>query len=139
MKRRVLSSSRTVKASAWYVLKHGIGPGTIPKDVSVIGVEDYPENPNRCYVCLNRELTPEEMDEYDILDDTRGTTIWMGKYSTPEKEVKKVYFYLDTNEFDEAENYFMDSIPEPYIKAKLLGTAPSTRLLERDGFKEMII
>lgn len=46
-----------------YVLRHGLGPGTIPNDVQII---DNHEDGYKDVVTLDRMLTPEEMDEYDI-------------------------------------------------------------------------
>lgn len=47
-----------------YVLRHGLGPGTIPNDVQII---DSYESGWKDIVTLDRMLTPEEMDEYDIV------------------------------------------------------------------------
>lgn len=46
-----------------YVLRHGWGPGTLPKNVEVLEhtVEGFKD-----YVTLDRQLTPEELKEYDI-------------------------------------------------------------------------
>lgn len=46
-----------------YVLRHGLGPGTIPNDVQII---DSYEDGWKDVVTLDRMLTPEEMDEYEI-------------------------------------------------------------------------
>lgn len=76
---------------------------------------------------LNRDI--EASTSTDICAKT-----WMGKYKNLSGEVKKVYFDYETSDFEEAEEYFFDTIPEAYVKAKLLGSAPSTSLAERDGF-----
>ena len=46
-----------------YMLRHGWGPGTLPKNVEVLEhtVDGYKD-----YVTLDRQLTPEELKEYDI-------------------------------------------------------------------------
>lgn len=46
-----------------YELRHGWGPGTLPKDVEVF---EHTEDGYKDYVTLNRKLTPEELKEYDI-------------------------------------------------------------------------
>ena len=61
----ILSSTETAEHSEGYqyVLRHGLGPGTIPNDVQII---DNHEDGYKDVVTLDRMLTPEEMDEYDI-------------------------------------------------------------------------
>ena len=48
-----------------YILRHGVGPGTLPKDVSVLDWEDLPNW--KTAVWIDRPLTSEEMDEYDAM------------------------------------------------------------------------
>lgn len=47
-----------------YLTKHGIGPGTLPKDVTLLKVEDLPNWYTAIY--LDRFLTKDELDFYDI-------------------------------------------------------------------------
>jgi hypothetical protein len=47
-----------------YLTKHGIGPGTLPKDVTLLKVEDLPNWYTAIY--LDRFLTKEELEYYDI-------------------------------------------------------------------------
>lgn len=47
-----------------YLTKHGIGPGTLPKDVTLLKVEDLPNYFTAIY--LDRFLTKDELDYYDI-------------------------------------------------------------------------
>lgn len=47
-----------------YIFKHGIGPGTIPKDVSIIKTKDLPNYYTA--VWLDRWLTTSELKKYDI-------------------------------------------------------------------------
>lgn len=56
----------------WYTLKHGYGPGTLPKNVHVLTVTDDGWD---TIVELDRELTPDELDYYDIRSSRKiGTT-----------------------------------------------------------------
>lgn len=52
-----------ISSSFCYALKHEFGPGTIPKDVDVL---NFKEEGYLTIVELDRELTPEELDYYDI-------------------------------------------------------------------------
>lgn len=52
-----------------YIFKHGIGPGTIPKDVSVVKTKDLPNFYTA--VWLDRFLTTSELKQYDIPSETR--------------------------------------------------------------------
>lgn len=49
-----------------YILRHGFGPGTIPKTVDIIDFEDLDSGKTK--VWLDRPLTKEELDYYDIDD-----------------------------------------------------------------------
>lgn len=53
-----------------YILSHGMGPGTLPKDVTVEGIienENFPEYSGwKTFAILNRPLTPEEMDQFEV-------------------------------------------------------------------------
>ena len=51
-----------------YIFKHGIGPGTLPKDVEVIKTKDLPNGYTA--VWTDRFLTTKEMDQYDIPYET---------------------------------------------------------------------
>lgn len=69
MKRLITSSDRyTPKGSYLYIFKHGIGPGTIPSDVSVIKTKDLPNYYTA--VWLDRFLTADELKQYDIPSET---------------------------------------------------------------------
>lgn len=46
-----------------YTLKHGIGPGTLPDDVKVL---EHREDGAKDIVKLNRVLTAEELNKYEI-------------------------------------------------------------------------
>lgn len=51
-----------------YILKHGIGPGTIPRDVTVIKTKDLPNYYTA--VWLDRFLSADELKQYDIPSET---------------------------------------------------------------------
>lgn len=80
-------------------------------------------------------------EEYEDESLSEGLDPWYGKYvpidiggskGTP----RKVYFYFDSTDFDEAEEEFLDIIPEPYVKAKLYGRASESSLV-KDGWKSI--
>ena len=50
----------------WYHARHGVGPGTIPSDVKLLKVVEDPENSWKDYFLLDRALTTEELNEYDL-------------------------------------------------------------------------
>lgn len=69
MKRLIIASDRyTPKGGYLYIFKHGIGPGTIPSDVSVVRTKDLPNYLTA--VWLDRFLTTDEMKQYDIPFET---------------------------------------------------------------------
>lgn len=54
-----------------YIMKHGIGPGTIPKDVTTLKVDDdLPEM--KTIVWLDRPLSDEELEYFDIPSETEN-------------------------------------------------------------------
>ena len=52
------------KGPFWYYSKHGMGPGTIPKDVKV--VDWYEDDDYNTWVALDDVLTTQELREYDL-------------------------------------------------------------------------
>lgn len=73
-----------------YILKHGFGPGTLPKDVDILDYED--DDYYNTIVWLDRELTPEELDKYEIVEavDEITAAIVAGNYAQPQYEVRWV-------------------------------------------------
>lgn len=65
MKRYIKSSS---ERPYLYIFKHGVGPGTLPKDVQVVRTKDLPRGYTA--VWTDRFLTTSEMDEFDIPYET---------------------------------------------------------------------
>ncbi len=56
------------KGGYLYILKHGIGPGTIHRDVTVVKTKDLPNYYTA--VWLDRFLSADELKEYDIPSET---------------------------------------------------------------------
>ena len=52
------------KGPFWYYSKHGMGPGTIPKDVNV--VDWYEDDNYNTWIALDGVLTTQELREYDL-------------------------------------------------------------------------
>lgn len=73
-------SKRNPSCPYKYVLKHGLGPGTLPKDITVGKVEDVdeyvakngisPRLSNLTMVWLDRPLSYDELKFYDIPSET---------------------------------------------------------------------
>ena len=51
-----------------YFTKHGVGPGTLPKDVKLVDWKDVDDNITAIW--LDRFLTTKELNEYDIYPET---------------------------------------------------------------------
>lgn len=64
-----------------YILRHGFGPGTVPKTVDIIDFEDLDNGKTK--VWLDRPLTKEELDYYDIDDKVEESL--KNKKNTPER------------------------------------------------------
>lgn len=50
----------------WYLCKHGIGPGALPKDVTVLETVEDETSPYRVYVALDKVLTTSELKQYEM-------------------------------------------------------------------------
>lgn len=64
-----------------YILRHGFGLGTVPKTVDIIDFEDLDNG--KIKVWLDRPLTKEELDYYDIDDKVEESL--KNKKNTPER------------------------------------------------------
>lgn len=53
----------------WYLSKHGVGPGMIPRGVSVLEVVDHPTSRYKCYIKLDRFLTTQELRDYELKEE----------------------------------------------------------------------
>lgn len=56
-----------------YILKHGFGPGTLPKDVEILTFNDLDDYRTEIY--LDRPLTEDELNFYDIPSETKLSPI----------------------------------------------------------------
>ena len=54
-----------------YILKHGLGPGTLPKDVNIIQIWSLPNG--YTVVTLDKFMDNDDLDEFDIPDETQLT------------------------------------------------------------------
>lgn len=69
---KIVANTRSVKADKnneyLYFTKHGIGPGTLPKDVKLLDWRDVDDNITAIW--LDRFLTTKELNQYDIYPET---------------------------------------------------------------------
>lgn len=84
MKRVIKANYMNVPGGYRYILKHGLGPGTIPKDVNVLKWNDLDNW--KTEVWLDRALSKEELKKYDIPSETTLT-------SASEPNKKEYYDY----------------------------------------------
>lgn len=68
----------------WYLCKHGIGPGALPKGVNIVDTVDDEENFNRVYVALDKVLTTDELSQFEM------------KEAKPPKMMKESLDFFDT-------------------------------------------
>ena len=78
-------SKRDSSCPYWYIFKHGIGPGTIPDDVKVGKVKDLDNYYS--IVWLDRPLSTDELEYYDIYPETMNQRILRDKLSYTEDEI----------------------------------------------------
>ncbi len=66
-----LSRDERKKKGYLYFTKHGLGPGTLPRDVDLVDSEDLDNYLTAIY--LDRPLSSEELDYYDIYPETQNS------------------------------------------------------------------
>lgn len=57
--------SKTQDDGYWFFTRHGVQPGSVPKDVEILDIVD---TPNGTFVKLNRFLSTKELDYYDLVE-----------------------------------------------------------------------
>lgn len=67
---RIIHSSSDIRSKTqdngyWFFTRHGVQPGSVPKDVEILGIMD---TPNGTFVKLNRFLSTKELDYYDLVE-----------------------------------------------------------------------
>ena len=129
-RRAITAHSRSIVAQPkdvgyLYILSHGMGPGTLPKDVTVEGIienENFPEYSGwKTFAILNRPLTPEEMDQFEVrmpgtdIDLSREYEIYTAINSDKDKVTSAVENFTEEDVedalFKSAEDYL--SLLEP--------------------------
>lgn len=67
---RIIHSSSDIRSKTqdngyWFFTRHGVQPGSVPKDVEILDIMD---TPNGTFVKLNRFLSTKELNYYDIIE-----------------------------------------------------------------------
>lgn len=70
VKSRIIHSSSDIRSKTqdngyWFFTRHGVQPGSVPKDVEILDIMD---TPNGTFVKLNRFLSTTELDYYDLVE-----------------------------------------------------------------------
>ena len=111
--------------SYWYLFKHGLGPGTMPKGVNVLKVI---EDGWKDYVLLDKMLTTEELNEYEIKEATPPDELLAENgYSSLEETYQDVT--SDTEVADNEDADFDDRWNSKFGE-------PSTEVFTTDEFEE---
>ena len=101
-----------------YITTHGIGPGTLPKDVEVFKTEDI--NGGKIAMYISRPLTSEELKQYDIKPE------WIQEDSSYRRY--KVSFFVDT---DSMNNMEIEEKVNELLKGSGLASADETIDVEK--------
>lgn len=82
----------------WYYTKHGLGPGTVPKDVEILDVKE--DDNWGTYIKLDKVLTTDELEYYDL------------KERAPKLEEANEEVGFDLNQaFKSLRNFLMEAKP----------------------------
>lgn len=82
-----ISSAVDTGLTYWYLTKHGLGPGMMPQDVHLL---DVVEDGWDTYILLDRMLTTEELNMYDIKEQTPPEELMACDNVTASASCKKV-------------------------------------------------
>lgn len=82
-----LSRDERKKKGYLYFTKHGLGPGTLPKDIDLVASEDLDNYLTAIY--LDRPLSSEELDYYDIYPETQNSRFMHLIKEGTRKEIKE--------------------------------------------------
>ena len=105
-----------------YITKHGIGPGTLPKDVKLLDAQDLDNYMTAIW--LDRFLTTKELEYYDIYPET----------SWQHKEYSKGIMPIDSAIV--LENDHIDDTSDDYLK---MIRKNAKKMAKRDGYNYLII
>lgn len=114
---RIIHSSSDIRSKTqdngyWFFTRHGVQPGSVPKDVEILDIMD---TPNGTFVKLNRFLSTKELDYYDLVE------------KAPESITS-----------DEDDNIYSSTTSDIILKLKeeLKSAVTDTMLSEESGFYE---
>lgn len=94
-----------VKASTYkYELRHGWGPGTLPKEVEVL---EHTEDGYKDIVVLNRPLTDEELSFFDIKPIDASCGVKASEYDDAQEEFSK-WKELETKQVKDSDDFLTD-------------------------------
>lgn len=94
-----LNESSETESKWVYVSKHGLGPGTVPKDIEISNVYDEPNSMNTVF-CSNRKLTQEELNKYELKPFIKDKEIKEDNFSIDDK-VDLIDIYGDYYQYDD--------------------------------------
>ena len=115
---RKIADKQMPKGGYRYITTHGIGPGTLPKDVEVFKTEDI--NGGKIAMYISRPLTSEELKQYDIKPE------WIQEDSSYRRY--KVSFFVDT---DSMNNMEIEEKLNDILKGSGLASADETIDVEK--------
>ena len=113
-----IADKQMPKGGYRYITTHGVGPGTLPKDVEVFKTEDI--NGGKIAMYISRPLTSEELKQYDIKPE------WIQEDSSYRRY--KVSFFVDT---DSMNNMEIEEKVNELLKGSGLASADETIDVER--------
>lgn len=113
-----IADKQMPKGGYRYISTHGIGPGTLPKDVEVFKTEDI--NGGKIAMYISRPLTSKELKQYDIKPE------WIQEDSSYRRY--KVSFFVDT---DSMNNMEIEEKVNELLKGSGLASADETIDVEK--------
>lgn len=96
---RSLGEKRNTQNPYMYFTKHGIGPGTLPRDVKLVDWKNLDDYMTVIYV--DRPLSTKELDNYDIIPETRNREL-MKEYGITSSTCSKRKFTVQASRISAA-------------------------------------
>lgn len=96
-----------------YVLKHGMGPGTLPKDVNIVRWKDLDDY--KTVIWTDRFLTTKELEDYDVYPETMNTEILGDRYNEFAETKTNVFESLTDTDIDKLGKYNLNDDELSYL------------------------
>lgn len=95
---KLFYAEKPIHESFAYITKHGLGPGMLPRDVRLVNWEE--PNDYDTVVYLDRELTPDEMYEFELKEYSNNKDECLQESAGVREYSDMLYDMIESGEID---------------------------------------